>query len=311
MPRHNQVYDPAVMRALEGVRIPAKLKCDRCNKYKGHNAFSNKQLTDARYKIKNEGQSARYKIKCMPCTGQQPVEILCSVCSVWKGLEAFAKSQRKKIDSSECFQCTEKRLSVDPVSDKDYDADNRSRAFRTEPEWQPSVFDVSQTSDTTTDWDEDEGDSGTDGGVCLSEGFTRKLSITESSQVDTLIGAEFDRGSQSSHNDGWQTVESRSWHTPSGRSQTTPTISNTSSRGFNPNNYGWPGAPRSVSGSQHSFASSVAERSEDSITMSANGTFAKIKAYKPEMKENQSWSSDEESDEDGASDEDDDSDGEL
>lgn len=129
----------------------SRLKCDRCNKNKGQSAFSNKQLTDARYAIKNHGQVAPYKIKCMPCTGNQPIEIECSVCNITKGLEEFAKSQRKRIDTAECFKCTEKRLDVDPVNEQVYEDENGTRTFEDNPEFVASVFDVSSQSDTVRD----------------------------------------------------------------------------------------------------------------------------------------------------------------
>ena len=84
----------------------------------------------------------------MPCTGGQPVEIECSVCGITKGLEAFAKSQRKKIDTAECFKCTEKRLDVDPINEDVYEDERGSRTFDEGSEFVASVFDVSTQSDT-------------------------------------------------------------------------------------------------------------------------------------------------------------------
>ena len=129
-----------------------RLKCNRCNKYKGHTGFSTKQLTDVRAAVKDKGQSANYNIKCMPCTGLQPVEIECTVCCVTKGLEAFAKSQRRRPDIAECFQCTEKRLDVAPYDEQQYVAENRSNAFSAPDEsgFQPTIFDVSTPSDTVS-----------------------------------------------------------------------------------------------------------------------------------------------------------------
>lgn len=147
MPR-NQVYDPFLMRQLEGVPLPAKIKCCRCDKYKNQAAFSSKQLTDARYAVKHQGQSAAYRIKCQKCTGGQPVEYECSVCGITKGLEEFAKSQRKK-DDKECFKCVEKRLDVDPVEPTKYEDENSSRTISDNAEFvSTSVFDHSSQSDT-------------------------------------------------------------------------------------------------------------------------------------------------------------------
>ncbi|KAF2447224.1 hypothetical protein P171DRAFT_355279, partial [Karstenula rhodostoma CBS 690.94] len=286
-----------------------RVKCDRCDKYKNQAAFSNKQLTDARYAVKHRGQSASYKIKCQQCTGSQRVEYECSVCGVTKGLEDFAKIQRKK-DDKECFKCTEKRLDVDPIEQHKYENENSSRTWSDSSEFvSTSVFDHSSQSDTSAEWDE----SNEDGGVGLSEGFARSMSISSPSQADTLIETEFERGSQVSHDDGWRTVGQRSWHTPSGhsRSRTASTTSNTGSRGFNPNTYRNPVPPRGVAGSQRSFDSSVAERS-DTVSTSANGNFAKIKAYVCPA-DLLYWPSDEESDQDSeagdnSDDEDDDDD---
>lgn len=234
----------------------------------------------------------------MQCTGAQPVEIECTVCGITKGLEAFAKSQRTKIDRAECFKCTERRLNVDPYTESKYQAENRSHAFSHEDEsqFQPSVFDVSTASDVvstvkdpiyscstsnpspqSSEWLESEvNDSAPGGGISLSEDFTRiSLIANDTSQAGTLIGREFARDGEATHSDGWQMVGQRSrgsWHTPSGHSGTQST-----SIEFNPNAYGNP-ASLSAGGSQRSFNSSMAERSDDTA-MSAKGKFAKVKAY--------------------------------
>lgn len=91
---------------------------------------------------------------------------------------------------------------------------------------------------------------------------------------DTLIDSEFSYKPANDATPGtWsQVAGTKSWHTG------TATASSTHS-GFDPNRYGRPGA-RSVSGSVHSFNSSVAERSQYSSHQGerTNG-FAKIKAY--------------------------------
>jgi hypothetical protein len=84
---------------LKGVPMPPKLKCSRCDKYKGHTAFSEKQLNDARMSFRNR---TTYNIRCGPCNGGQLVEIECCYCGKTKGLDEFAKSQRTKPDSAVC-----------------------------------------------------------------------------------------------------------------------------------------------------------------------------------------------------------------
>jgi hypothetical protein len=87
------------------------------------------------------------------------------------------------------------------------------------------------------------------------------------SDHETLIDAEYDRGSQVGANE-WQTVHTKSWHTNSAR---TPS----NSFGFNPNKYGKPPTRSSAShsGSVHTFSSGYAERD------TASSGWAKIKAY--------------------------------
>ncbi|KAJ4297578.1 UV-damaged DNA-binding protein rad7 [Kalmusia sp. IMI 367209] len=308
------VYDPAQMKALEGVLLPDRIKCDRCQKYRNQASFSNKQLTDARYAIKFLRQTSGWKIKCQVCSGGPIVEIECSACGVTKGLEAFAKAQRKKLDLAECFKCTDKRLDLDPVNEEAYEHSDRSRAF-VHPDagsgYYPSVFEASDTSDTVTEWDDVKYSGGlldkNDGGVGLSEGFARKISISDSSSAGTLIEAEFDRGSRASGDNGCNTVHARSWHTSSQKTHS----ASASSTGFNPNNYGNPAASRSISGSQRSFNSSIAERS-DALSMKGH-SFAKIKAYDPKKDPNalavrpvrDEWSSDESASDDDDEDDDD------
>ena len=48
------------------------------------------------------------------CSGQQIVEIQCTVCGVTKGIEEFAKSQRADSDTARCLRCTAKREQHDP-----------------------------------------------------------------------------------------------------------------------------------------------------------------------------------------------------
>jgi hypothetical protein len=83
----------------------------------------------------------------MPCTGHQVVEIECTVCNKWKGLEDYAKSQRTKPDEAvslsvrpclqiplltpfqECFACVDDRLNQNPVSEDIYIGEDRTKAI--------------------------------------------------------------------------------------------------------------------------------------------------------------------------------------
>ena len=131
---------------------------------------------------------------------------------------------------------------------------------------------------TKGEWEDTESTDGSrrrheGGGIDLSDRFQQAVSV--SGEVsDTLIDSEFSYKTANATKPGtWSEVAgTRSWHTG------TATASSTRSD-FDPNRYGRP-ETRSVSGSVHSFNSSIAERSQsgsDHIEM--RNSFAKVKAY--------------------------------
>lgn len=85
--------------SLRGIPLPAKLKCNMCLRNYNAANFSEKQKTDVRYQISKQGRITTNP-KCLKCTGGQLVEIECSHCHKTKGLEDFAKVQRRKPDDS-------------------------------------------------------------------------------------------------------------------------------------------------------------------------------------------------------------------
>jgi hypothetical protein len=105
--------------------------------------------------------------------------------------------------------------------------------------------------------------------------YHRRAESADGSGRETLI----DTGSSNSgpgvndEPDQWSEVRAKSWHTNSARS-----ASASANSGFNPNKYGRPSAS-SNSGTQRTYASSVAERSDESNIRP--GGWAKIKAYRP------------------------------
>jgi DNA repair protein RAD7 len=127
-----------------------KIKCGRCQKNLPQVKYSIKQLTDARWQIKNSGKM--YKaINCQSCTGQQKVEIECTMCGKTKGLEDFAKSQRSKPDTAKCFKCVEAQLADEAFNEDRYE--DLEKAFITPdhskgqyPEyWSAATTDTSST----------------------------------------------------------------------------------------------------------------------------------------------------------------------
>ena len=85
-----------------------RIKCEICKKFRMQTAFSNKQLNTMREAIFQYGQAALSDdqpgyVKCRSCSGTQVVELLCSVCDKTKGLDEFAKSQRRNPDTAVCL----------------------------------------------------------------------------------------------------------------------------------------------------------------------------------------------------------------
>jgi DNA repair protein RAD7 len=108
------------LNRFRGIPLPTKIKCGRCHKNLPQAKYSVKQLTDARWQIKNSTKI--YKaINCQGCTGQQKVEIECTMCGKTKGLEEFAKSQRSKPDTAKCFKCVEAQLADEPFNEDRYE----------------------------------------------------------------------------------------------------------------------------------------------------------------------------------------------
>jgi hypothetical protein len=128
------------------------------------------------------------------------------------------------------------------------------------------------------DWEDIESDNGSPrrhegGGIDLSEHFQRTVSIS-GSVSERLIDSEFSYSSANEAKRGpWSEVAGTgSWHTGSATARS-------ASSSFNPNKYGNPSAP-SMSGSMHSFNSSIVEQSQSgSERVETKNGFAKIKAY--------------------------------
>ncbi|KAF1940690.1 hypothetical protein EJ02DRAFT_349496 [Clathrospora elynae] len=279
--RKHQVhaYSPDEIDRLKNVRLPKRIKCGRCFKNLPQAKYSIKQLTDARWQITNNGKFDK-PINCQACTGQQIVELECVMCGKTQGLESFAKSQRNKPDTAKCFKCVEEQLSVNAIDEEKYE--DGQKAFLP-PEHSnghfPEYFSsATSTTDSSSTYGDDEWSSinGKDpesrsndqnGGVALSEGFQRAMSINGSTD-DTL--AQFEYAYPPGRFNNGSEARTKSWHT---QSNAAPSASSC----FNPNAYGRPSAT-SVASSSHSFRSSVAERS-DASDIRPNG-WAKIRAYR-------------------------------
>ncbi|KAF2131205.1 hypothetical protein P153DRAFT_430422 [Dothidotthia symphoricarpi CBS 119687] len=301
-------YDQNDIDRLRGVPLPEKIKCGRCNKNFNHANFSTKQLTDARFQIRNQGRIVKNP-NCQRCTGKQVVEIECIMCHKTQGLEAFARVQRKNPSDAKCYKCMDEQVALAAVDDDTYE--DPKKAFITPdhsrgriPEYWTSSsastddsFSTAGDNDSETTYNDSIRDDLDGGGISLSNHFRHTLSVS-GSVPETLIETEY---ALPAADHSWSEVCTKSWHTKS--------VTATSS-GFNPNKYGNPNASATASSSRsvHSFASSVAERSDSSerIETRASG-FAKVRAFKPSapLKDDTSSESEEEEVDDGSDDDDD------
>ncbi|KAJ4398641.1 hypothetical protein N0V91_010073 [Didymella pomorum] len=312
--RQDHAYNPDEMERLRGIQLPPKMKCNMCLRNYNAANFSEKQKTDARWQISKQGRITTNP-RCFKCTGGQLVEIECSHCHKTKGLEDFAKSQRRKPGDAQCYACTEVQLSREAVEQHEEDYDKPGKAFfNTEssggraPEYWSSIH-SSRTESSNGDWTETTSVDGgrrkqEEGAISLSTHLQQAMSV--SGEVsDTLIDSDF---SYKPANDTKSSTYSEvagteSWHTGT---QTASSTRSTITTG-----YGRP-STRSVSGSVHTFDSSIAERSQPARDrFGTRSGFAKVKAYKPptELQEGDNFSGDENSSSDD--DDDDDSDGEI
>lgn len=73
-----------------------------CLKNYNQAMFSEKQLTDVRWQLSRSTNKITTNPKCVKCSGHAPVEIECVMCHKTKGLEEYAKVQRRKPDDAVC-----------------------------------------------------------------------------------------------------------------------------------------------------------------------------------------------------------------
>ncbi|KAF1929173.1 uncharacterized protein M421DRAFT_133129 [Didymella exigua CBS 183.55] len=279
--RQVHAYNPDEIERLKRVPLPPKLKCSMCEKNYNAANFGEKQKTDVRWQISRAGRITTNP-KCSKCTGGQLVEIECTHCHKTKGLEDFAKVQRRKPDNAQCYACTDIQLARLPVNEERYD--DPSKAFiNTEsssgrmPEYWSSTNSARDTESSNGEWPDTEysgrGRRRQDGGgINPSDQFQHAMSIG-GEVSDTLIDSEF---SYTPVNDtkpsAWSEVAgTKSWHTGTA----------SSARKFNPDSYGRP-STRSISNSDYSFNSSIAERSQPGSDQIGNRSgFSRVKAYRP------------------------------
>ncbi|KAL6717449.1 hypothetical protein ACLMJK_005364 [Lecanora helva] len=120
-------------------------KCFECGKIKTTKiAFSEKQQNDLRHGIASRqvsvGDNFKGWITCRTCVGVQKHEMVCVVCDTVKGLEGFAKAQRRDPDNARCMTCIADVANETPVDkktgavdddqdDEDSDSDSESNIY--------------------------------------------------------------------------------------------------------------------------------------------------------------------------------------
>ncbi|KAL8834676.1 MAG: hypothetical protein Q9176_007361 [Flavoplaca citrina] len=123
----------------------AVTRCKVCHKIQAIGNFSNKQQLHLKQKLAGQhGDKLRSPIAetivCKKCTPGPNFEMICCICNIPKGLEAFSKAQRKDPDNARCLLCVNDHLTAplahveQPEDDEDDDGsdgdddylDNRS-----------------------------------------------------------------------------------------------------------------------------------------------------------------------------------------
>ncbi|OCK73768.1 hypothetical protein K432DRAFT_398622 [Lepidopterella palustris CBS 459.81] len=302
---------------LKGVKLPNKIKCGRCIKWKSQVNFSNKQLAEARYQYYKGGVNANVTINCRLCTGGQVVELECWMCHKTKGLDEFAKAQRSKPDNAKCMDCMQKQLELEPVDEAKYAKvkEEKKKGARSDTDYYASSAAASEIDDHNST-------GGISiGNLSLTGSSTRSYSAAsdDGTELDfdnsshTLLsnisnGSRFmPSGAVPLGGDGWTVQKTKSWRSSSLATSSiagSVIAESTSSSGFDPTRYGHPwecSNNRSPSTAvSTNFPSDVTEQSSKLPARK----FAKIPAYKPPPKEEEgdNWSSDDDdgSDSDGS-----------
>ncbi|KAK7544067.1 Stc1 domain-containing protein [Phyllosticta citribraziliensis] len=249
--RANSAYREANVR---NVSLPDQIKCQRCSKRKAQRNYSNKQLNDAKEKVRR-GQEVT--AVCMTCNGQPPVELECQRCDAWKPLDEFSKVQRKNPDHAVCEKCMAVQVEIEPVE----------------------ASGIRGAEDSDDDGGEDDGNT-----HFTPWGPTTAAPTNEGQSVD-LLG-------MSSRPAATTTAPSSSGFNPNSYAATARASSTTGSTranaaadtvksssgfgGFNPNAYGAASRASSTTGSMRA-----------NVPASRSSAFPKVPAYKPPKQQQQ------------------------
>ncbi|KAF8244151.1 hypothetical protein K440DRAFT_663680 [Wilcoxina mikolae CBS 423.85] len=136
-----------------GGGISNTITCQVCKKSKPKSQYANRQLQKVSDTIRNHLRSLKDpKATCMTCTSQQTTELNCVICDKRKGLDKFAKAQRKNPATARCKICVEYHLAHEaddtPPDSDDYHESNSDSDSNSESE---DFDDPNMTSNKTKD----------------------------------------------------------------------------------------------------------------------------------------------------------------
>ena len=98
------ISEPVYYRQRDELIFTSRAKCAGCKKTKLINGFSKKQqeilVHDLANKSNKKAPASPAIVRCRKCNGGVVQELLCSVCQIVKGLDAFTKFQRSQPDQA-------------------------------------------------------------------------------------------------------------------------------------------------------------------------------------------------------------------
>ncbi|KIW58543.1 hypothetical protein, variant [Exophiala xenobiotica] len=89
------------------VDVGISIECANCSRKLFRSRYSNNQIQKFQEKVYHarRGGEAAELPRCRDCTADNRVELKCTGCMFTKGIDCFAKAQRKDPDNAKCFPC--------------------------------------------------------------------------------------------------------------------------------------------------------------------------------------------------------------
>ncbi|KAF2428759.1 hypothetical protein EJ08DRAFT_698983 [Tothia fuscella] len=297
-------YNGMTANQLRNIQLPATIRCMICEKAKSSNGgYSNKQQAEVRAAIL--AGNCSFKVKCIGCSGVSKNELHCVECGLNRYYNNFAKTHRSTPDEAVCMDCMDERLQLDvgklaiTVDDKSKDAENGQESDDDDSE---GTVQYNDTTDYTSSYNDTASTA-----IDLNSLDRCSTTLTNSSMSDDYGSSSMNTSGRLSSggvrlspaDDGkgdWQsttiTRARRVAPSSTGANGSAMSVTTTSSRvtipippsrPFDPNAYGNPRAPKSVT----SVATSTSAWSSSSYAKptASTGKFPRVKAYVPKPEE--------------------------